>query len=69
MQEKLLEQQINQKLGGIDAILSKAAAANPSLFQGEADSAQKETQDLVNNMKEEQKQSETEQDKPEHMIS
>lgn len=55
IQEKLLEEQINKKLGGIDAILKKANQANPGLFQGDAESSSKQTQELVTNMKEEQK--------------
>ena len=57
-QEKALEEEINKKLGGIDAILKKANQANPALFQGDAEKAQKETQELVSNMKEENKQQE-----------
>ena len=67
-QEKALEEQINKKLGGIDALLKKANQANPALFQGDSESAQKETQELVSNMKEEQKQQEDEKEAPENLI-
>ena len=60
-------EEINKKFGSIDLILSKAAQANPQLGQVE-NLAQKETQDTVKELREEQKQADETLEKPETLI-